>query len=683
MKLIVAEKPSVAIDIAKALGANTKSSGYYYNDTYKVTWLIGHLLEHKKPDEYNPKYKKWSIEDLPIKINEWLYNVAPNKEAHFKIVTELMNSTDIDEIVCATDAGREGELIFRLIYNHIKCRKKFKRLWISSYTNQSIVDGFNNLYDSNKFDNLSNSALSRSQADYLIGYNFTRLFSVYNNQKLPIGRVLIPTLNLVVERDNSINNFKASTHYILEIEVGENIFKYSENDEIVKSDNRSQFTTIINSISSYKNKAKVEDIKSQIKTISPDKLFSLTTLQQEANECFGYTAKETLEIAQLLYEKEKMISYPRTESEHVDDDVASTFKNILSQLDSENSNLALKYLKDGKKLSKKYVDETKLTDHHAIIPTGINNELYKIKQKNIYSLIVKKFISIFYPDYKYVENTIKLLIGPFQFIGVIKEVLQIGFKCLYENTEKEGNNSKINIGDYQNIDSHNINEIVSKPPKLFTDASLLSSMKNISKKLDDENLKQAIKNIGIGTPATRADIIERLISYKYLVRTKKNIYSTIKGRSLISVLPDLIKSPEMTAMWEEKLKLIEDGIFTNEAFMKEINTLIYGIVSSINNYSKIIVEEKVQFGNCPGCNNGVIHENQKYYYCSEYKNGCHFSFFKYKGDKLINHKSVTDLLTRGYTNELKGFKNKAGKKFKAKLSLRFESDKPKIEYMFK
>lgn len=568
MKLVIAEKPSVAMSIAKAIGAKNKKDGYYEGNDYRVSWCVGHLVQMANPDSYDEKYKKWRIEDLPIIPKEYKYEIVNTTKKQFNILKKLMNSKEVDAVINACDAGREGEAIFRLVYMKANCKKKIERLWISSMEDSAIKEGFNNLKDGKYYDNLFDSAKARAIADWLVGMNMSRLYSCLYDENYSIGRVQTPTLAMIVDRDFEIENFKKEKYYTVEIELDK--FILSTN----RIDNRVIAEQLINLIG---NTIKITDLVKKEKITKPDLPFDLTTLQRECNKYFGYSAKQTLDYAQSLYEK-KYITYPRTDSRYLTEDmIVSTINNILGKNDFDTERIKIVF------------NSKKVSDHHAIIPTvsSLSKDISYLPESEakVYRLILNKLnASVGYP---LVENTTKIvaIFDSFEFTNTGKVIKDEGFtKYLKEYTSKKSEDTifpNVNIGDELEIKEKNIKEKYTIPPKHFTEDSLLKAMEIAGNDALEKGVE--VERRGIGTPATRAGIIENLIYKGYIKRDKRNLISTRKGLNLVSIVIDEFKSPKTTAEWEMRLSEIANGKKDKEIFLKEIEE---EIKNTIGRYCK-------------------------------------------------------------------------------------------------
>lgn len=645
--LVVAEKPSVGRDIARVLQCKTKGEGCLIGEKYIVSWAIGHLITLCEPEDYSKDYKKWSISTLPI-IPETI-QLKPIKKtmSQLKILKKWMSSKEISSIICATDSGREGELIFRYIYEYVKCKKPVQRLWISSMTDIAIKEGFQKLKDSKEYDLLYLCAKCRSEADWLVGINATRAYTLKYKALLSIGRVQTPTLAIIVVRQEEINHFESKDYY--EVEA-----KY-ENFSGIWFEIKNKSTKIFEKEKADKiskkveqENGKIEKIKQEKKQQSPPLLYDLTQLQRECNKWFGYSAQKTLSIAQNLYEKRKMITYPRTDSQYLSDDmigkVQTTLKKIAFVSDYQaytNYIFALKKLP----LSKRIINNEKVTDHHAIIPTDgtIKIENLTQEEKNVYHLIVLRFLCVFYPQYIYTVTQIITNVKEEYFLSKGIAINQLGWKELYKNikNEKEKKEEEQTLPDCKEGQAVYVKEakVLKKktmPPPQYTENTLLSAMENAGRFVEDETLKEQLKESGLGTPATRAAIIERLIDVGYIIRKGKNLVPTQKAMQLIQIVPEQLKSPQTTGKWEKGLSSIAKGIMTDKRFMDSIKRYVNFLIQEAENTNTEVIFETenkktptIKFlGNCPSCQKGKIYENSKSFYCSRWKEGCTFTVWK-------------------------------------------------------
>ena len=599
MELVIAEKPSVAQSIAAVLGATQRKDGYLEGNDYLVSWCVGHLVELVQPESYEEAWKKWSYESLPIIPQEWQHEVKSDTKAQYQILKKLMHDDRVDAVVCATDAGREGELIFRLTYNMAGCRKPMKRLWISSMEESAIRDGFHNLRPGSDYDNLYHSALCRQEADWLVGINGTRLFTVlYGGKALKVGRVQTPTLAMLVDRESKIMNFKKEAYYMAHImgngldAVSEHISDKTEADRIAETCENGQ--------------ALVTSVVKEEKWVAPPKLYDLTTLQRDANRLFGFTAKQTLEYTQSLYEK-KLVTYPRTDSQYLSDDMEGTAKNVIEAI--FNSLLFEQNIMFNPDI-KRILNSKKVTDHHAIIPTMeiIKQDLKAIPESEmkILSLCANRLLCA--TGEKHIYNSTKAVITcnntVFKVSG--KEVWKNGwkeFEDFFKNSyktaedksdaEEEKKLPELREGMMIAVEQTKVSEHFTQPPKHYTEDSLLSAMERAGV----EDMGDEVERKGLGTPATRADIIEKLVKDGFVKREKKQMIPTEDGMKLITILPDVVKSPKLTADWENELTLVSKGEVAAEQFMSGIEAMVTDLVKT---YHSVSDEHKAMFGTCKG-----------------------------------------------------------------------------------
>jgi len=615
MELVIAEKPSVAQSIAAVLGATQRKDGYLEGNEYLVSWCVGHLVELAQPESYEEAWKKWSYESLPIIPQEWQHEVKSDTKAQYQILKKLMHDDRVDAVVCATDAGREGELIFRLTYNMAGCRKPMKRLWISSMEESAIRDGFHNLRPGSDYDNLYHSALCRQEADWLVGINGTRLFTVlYGGKALKVGRVQTPTLAMLVDRESKIMNFKKEAYYMAHImgngldAVSEHISDKTEADRIAETCENGQ--------------ALVTSVVKEEKWVAPPKLYDLTTLQRDANRLFGFTAKQTLEYTQSLYEK-KLVTYPRTDSQYLSDDMEGTAKNVIEAI--FNSLLFEQNIMFNPDI-KRILNSKKVTDHHAIIPTMeiIKQDLKAIPESEmkILSLCANRLLCA--TGEKHIYNSTKAVITcnntVFKVSG--KEVWKNGwkeFEDFFKNSyktaedksdaEEEKKLPELREGMMIAVEQTKVSEHFTQPPKHYTEDSLLSAMERAGA----EDMGDEVERKGLGTPATRADIIEKLVKDGFVKREKKQMIPTEDGMKLITILPDVVKSPKLTADWENELTLVSKGEVAAEQFMSGIEAMVTDLVKT---YHSVSDEQKAMFGTgkggqevlgkCPKCGADVV-----------------------------------------------------------------------------
>lgn len=673
MQLVIAEKPSVAMSIAAVIGADERKDGYMEGNGYLVSWCVGHLAGLADASHYGD-FKKWRYEDLPILPETWETVIAPDKKEPFNTLKTLMHRKDVTELVCATDAGREGELIFRFVYEKTGCEKPFRRLWISSMEENAIRKGFADLKDGHSYDPLYQSALCRAKADWLIGINATRLFSVLYNHTLNVGRVQTPTLSLLVERDNAIQNFETHKYYVVHIEGGglEAVSPpctEKEEAEKLRADCDGEAAVLTS-------------IVREEKTENPPRLFDLTTLQREANRLYGYTAKQTLDYTQSLYEK-KLCTYPRTDSQYLTDDMLPTAEHLVSGLFDR-----LDFAK-GVDLAPDYsriLDSRKVSDHHAIIPTAeaVKADLSTLpeSERNILLLTAAKLLSAVAPPYRYEAVTASLTCGGMTFTAKGKTVRTQGFKelerrfraSLKEQPEdkKEPEKSLPELNEGQTFPvTAKLTEHDTKPPKAYTEDTLLSAMERAG----SGDITGDAERKGLGTPATRAAVLEKLVQAGFAERRKKLLIPTKDGRNLISILPDMLTSPKLTAEWENELTRIAKGEADPEHFMQGIEAMAAELVRShaaVSDESKaLFAPERTEIGKCPRCGSPV-YEGKKNFYCSNRE--CQFAMWKndrfFESRKTtLTAKTAAALLSKGRAGMKGLYSEKTGKTYDADILL--------------
>lgn len=647
--LVLAEKPSVARDIATVLGCTKRGNGFLFGEKYIVSWAVGHLVTLYEPEEYDPNYKKWKFETLPIIPPVMKIKPISTTITQFDIIKNIMMDEKVDSLICATDAGREGELIFRYTYEAAHCEKPFQRLWISSMTDEAIRDGFASLKDGSSYDNLYSSAKCRSEADWLVGINASRAYTLKYNTLLSIGRVQTPTLAIIVRRQKEIDNFTPEDYF--EVISLYETFKGTWFDKETKETKISNKDAAEELAEKIKNKtAIVLNIDNDKKKQVPPLLYDLTELQRDCNKKFAFSAQKTLDIAQSLYEKRKLITYPRTDSRYLSNDMLSKIKNTLFKLNIHPYGEYVSYVLKLPKLpiTKRIIDDKKITDHHAIIPTDVKPNLSMLSQDEfkVYDLIAKRFICVFYPNYEYTITKITTEVESEYFLTKGKTILKLGWMELYKSSNKDNDTEtseqelpKLKKGQNILVVDSNVAQKKTKAPSHYNEASLLSAMENAGRFVEDEELKEQLKDGGLGTPATRASIIERLINVGYIKRKGKTIYPTEKGIKLIEVVPAELKSPETTGKWEKGLTSISKGKLSSERFMQSIERYVkYIIQESKKSTSAVTFKDESKSnttkktlptnGLCPICKNGDVFEHNKGFYCSNWKSGCKFTLWK-------------------------------------------------------
>ena len=711
MRLIVAEKPSVGRDIASSLGQHRKGKGSLAGSGWMVTWALGHLAELAPPDAYGGEYKKWNLETLPILPERFKVKVNAKTRDQFSVVKGLMTNPSVTEVINACDAGREGELIFAYLYDLTGCRKPVRRLWISSLTTEAIRDGFDSLRDGRLMKPLEDAAKSRNEADWIVGMNATRAYSVrfggYKNV-LSVGRVQTPTLKLLVDREREIEDFKPEKFWTVYARFARDENTY-DGVWFKKKENRLKEKEAAEAISEKVRGGTGTVKKAQKKNASekPPLLYDLTELQRNANARYGFTADRTLKAAQALYEERKLITYPRTSSRYLSKDMVGGLKKRVEAAGAlpELAPFAEKLLAANRlPISKRIVDDAKVTDHHAIVPTNKKSSgNLPPDEEKVYDLVSRRFLAVFFPDARFENTTVVTEVREETFLSRGRVVLEAGWRALYPNgvggrKEKEPPVlPPIEVGQEWDVAKVAVKEGETKPPPRYSESALLGAMETAGKFVEDEELRQAMKDSGLGTPATRAATIERLISVGYLEREKKVLVPTEKGRSLIQLLGDSrISSPELTARWEERLARMEHGSETRSSFMSDISDFAGKLVDEARSKEgeRVAAPAKRKgkrgaksrhangsggasvdkpsgesFGACPKCGSPVV-ETQKAFGCSAWReSGCKFAIWKTVSGKRVSEAQAKQLLAKGRTDQLKGFKSKAGKPFSAALTL--------------
>lgn len=674
MKVCIAEKPSVAREIASVLGATTKRDGYFEGNGYAVTYTFGHLCTLCEPSDYKPYWKSWDLNNLPMLPEKFKVKVSDDKgiKKQFNIVKNLFDKADV--VINCGDAGQEGELIQRWVINEAKYKGKVQRLWISSLTTEAIKEGFENLKPAEDYDNLYYAGFSRSIGDWLLGINATRLYTVKHGgykQVLSVGRVQTPTLAMLVNRYKEIENFVPQPYWELQTLYRDTLFSYEEGRFLKMEDGEK----LANKVKEHE--FEIMSITKKKGTEYAPKLFDLTGLQVYCNTKFGFSADDTLKIAQRLYEK-KVVTYPRVDTTFLPDDIYPKVKGILSKL-TDYSNLTQPILNKKIKKSSRVFNDKKVTDHHAIIPTGMQTHLQPAEQQ-VYDIIVKRFIAVFYDDCKVSNTTVIGKADDVNFKTTGKEILSKGWRVVFESdgskTKGESILPTFTKGE-KGPHEPSFLEKQTKPPKQYTEASLLRAMETAGKQVDDDELRDLMKENGIGRPSTRANIIETLFKRKYIKRNKKQILPTVTGIQLIDTIQnELLKSAELTGTWEKQLKDIEKGEISANTFIKGmkrmVDALVYEVrsekvetrISAVNNKpttkkakSKTKGSTKAITGyTCPKCQKGQLIKGKSAYGCNLYGKSCDFVLpFKF-GDKKISENQYLRLLDKGSTVNLKGFK---------------------------
>lgn len=680
MKLVIAEKPSVAMSLAAVLGATERKDGYLEGSGYLVSWCVGHLLELAQPEAYKEQYAKWRYEDLPILPENWKYEVPKDKKTQLALLCRLMKDKRVDSVVCATDAGREGELIFRLVYEYAGCNKPMERLWISSMEDAAIREGFDRLRPGSDYDKLYDAAVCRAEADWLIGINATRLFSVLYGVTLNVGRVMSPTLALLVQRESDIESFISKPFYVPEITCG----GFTASGE--KMTERSEAEKI--RMDCDHNSAFVRSVEKQVKTIQPPRLYDLTTLQRECNRIYGYTAQQTLDYVQSLYEK-KLATYPRTDSQYLTKDMQATAASLILWL---RDNMPFGKGCAGEPDIDRVTDDSKVTDHHAIIPTVeiARTDLTELPsgERDVLTLLAVRLLCATTQAHRFETVTAMLDCQGHTFTAKGKTILQSGWKEVErihrmsirqsETEHRENEDAALPVlkeGQTFETVSASLREGKTSPPKHYTEDTLLSAMENAGA----EDMPGDAERKGLGTPATRAATLEKLVSAGFVERKKKQLIPTKKGRNLIAVLPDNIKSPILTAEWESMLKQVEHGELSATSFMDQIADMSRTLVkehtapeerfADLFPSSKGTVHEAV--GVCPRCG-APVYEGKKGFFCDNRE--CSFALWKdnrfFSSKKKSITKSVAAALLKEGRISMSGlYSEKTGKTYDAEVIL--------------
>ena len=673
MQLVIAEKPSVGMALAKALGVSDKKDGYAEGENVIVSWCVGHLVGLANADMYDEKYKKWNIADLPIIPENWQFIVAEDKNKQFGVLRQLMEDSRVTEVVNACDAGREGELIFRLVYNKIGCNKPIKRLWISSMEETAIREGFANLRDGKEYENLYQSALCRAKADWIVGINATRLFSKLYNRTLNVGRVQTPTLAMLYERENSISNFQKEKYFNVHLKsvgldaVHEKV-KEQETAENIRKECDGQ-------------QAIVKSVKTERKTVNSPHLYDLTTLQREANRLYGFTAQQTLDYTQSLYEM-KLVTYPRTDSQYITDDMDGTARSIAESVGKKFAHF------EGLVLSpdtKRVINNKKVSDHHGIIPTVelANTDISSVPdgEKKILYLIANRLLCATSEPYIYETVTAEISCGGYSFVARGRNVISEGWKAIekaFRNYQKckddteETEEESVALSEGQVIERAviEVTEHFTQPLKHYTEDTLLSAMERAG----TDEITEEVERSGLGTPATRASIIEKLTKSGFIKREKKNLVVTENGTDLISVMPDIIKSASMTADWENSLSLMAQGKFTSQQFMADIEKLVDDIINVAKDSvdeSKVTRTSGEVIGVCPRCGENIT-VTPKAYSCED--RACGFVIWKNdkffeKSKKTLTKEMAAALIKNGKIPVKGLYSQKTGRNYDATVCL--------------
>jgi DNA topoisomerase-3 len=697
VKVCIAEKPSVAKEIARILKANQRRDGYFEGNGYQVTWTFGHLCTLKNPDDYTPDWKLWRMHALPMIPPRFGIKLIENDGVikQFNTIKKLV--TECDEVINCGDAGIEGELIQRWVLTKAECKKPLKRLWISSMTDEAIKEGFDKLKDGKDFDRLYSAGNARAIGDWLLGMNASRLYTLkYADGKgvLSIGRVQTPTLALIVRRFEEIQNFKSKPFWEIKTNYRNVIFNSTKG----RFDTAEDASLIIEEIKT--NLFEIVSFEQKKGNEAPPKLFDLTALQVECNKKFSFTADDTLKYIQSLYEK-KMVTYPRVDTTFLPNDMYSKVEGILKNM-TPYANFTTPLLAKPIKKSKKVFDDTKITDHHAIIPTGIMPSGLILEEKKVYDLIARRFISVFYPDCIVSNTTVMGKVCTHEFKATGKVILEDGWRVLYP--KKDNDKDAENEASEEQIMPHFVKgekgehtpdllEKQTQPPKMLTEATLLRAMETAGKQVEDDELRELMKENGIGRPSTRANIIETLFKRKYVTRDKKNLVPTQTGIQLINTIQnELLKSAELTGMWEKKLRQIEKGEYDPKNFLDEMKEMVAQLVAEVKRETKKMIfiqqdvkpeekkpdekkpekktkskpaetkkpvkkvvekAEEPQVITCPKCKKGTLLRGKTAFGCNEYKSGCTFKVMFEQYGKVLNDKQIYTLIEKRKSSKIK------------------------------
>jgi len=709
--LVIAEKPSVGRDIAKVLpGPFEKHEGYLEGPQHVVTWAVGHLVQLAEPEEYDPKFKRWRMADLPILPKRFKLVVRDERsKKQFKVVRQLLHREDIEEVINACDAGREGELIFAYLYEQAKATKPVKRLWLSSMTPTAIKEAFANLRPGSDLARLEQAARSRSEADWIVGMNATRAATIRLRSSfdgaVSLGRVQTPTLAIVVRREQEIRDFKPKPYWLIDATFGllegdldrSYLGRYhlpakgrraeEEDDQGVGRGERvaseEQARAVVEACKGREGQiTKLE--RREVKE-APPLLYDLTTLQREANTRYGFSARRTLAAAQRLYEEHKAITYPRTNSRYLSGDMVAEIKPVAELLAAHSAYakgakyvLGLDLLPLGR-----VVNDARVSDHHAIIPTNSPHKLEKMSEdeRRVFDLVARRFLAVFHPEARYEQTRVETVVAEHLFRSSGRVVIEPGWRALYDQHKEGGAQEEereeerllppLAQGERVRAEDLSVSRKETKPPRRYTDASLLAAMETAGKLVEDEELREAMKDSGIGTPATRAAIIERLIEVGYLERDGRTLVPTEKGMNVIKLLEShALTSPEMTGDWERRLAAIEQGSDSRERFMADIAEFTKKTVDDLDRKLNGVRIPRARLGPCPVCGREIV-ENRKGFSCwSPDDPGCGFVIWKSKSGKQLSAAIAKELIKHGRTKQqVSGFRSRSGRSFRARLAL--------------
>lgn len=622
--LVLTEKPSVAKDIARVLGCKRSGNGCIVGDKYIVTWALGHLVTLADPEAYDDKYKSWRMEDLPMLPGRMKLVVIGQTSKQFKAVSSLLSSAEVSDIVIATDAGREGELVARWIIQKANCRKPMRRLWISSQTDKAIKEGFASLKPSSQYDNLYRSAQCRAEADWLVGLNVTRALTCKHNAQLSAGRVQTPTLAMIVRREEDILRFRPKDYFTVKADFGEYTALYKDGKGQARFADAAAAKEVADSVRG--KRGVLSEVKKVYRFKAPPAAYDLTELQRDANKKYGYSAKQTLSLMQSLYETHKLLTYPRTDSRYITKDVAATLPERLRAIaigpykDSANAVLRSKPIQ-----TKYIVNDAKVTDHHAIIPTEQYVDLNKLsrEERHIYDLVVRRFIAVLSAPFEYDEVQVKITVGRYNFYTKGQSVKSAGWKALYDSSLADDDDDSepdlaaqrlpaLSQGAAAAVKEVRVCAGKTSPPARYTEATLLTAMENPASQVEDGRLRDALKTAGgLGTPATRADIIEKLFNSFYIERRGREIFPTSKGRQLIGIVPPDLKSAELTAKWEQQLSLIAEGKANDRKFIEEMRGYASSLVQAVKSSTAEYKHDNMTREPCPQCGKYLLEVNGK------------------------------------------------------------------------
>lgn len=622
--LVLTEKPSVGRDIAKVLNCSQNGGGCFVGTRYIVTWALGHLVTLADPEVYGDRYKSWNLESLPMLPKKMELVVIKETAKQFKTVRELMKRPDVDELVIATDAGREGELVARWIIEKAGFRKPVKRLWISSQTDRAIKDGFNNLKPAKDYDNLFKSAQCRAEADWLVGLNVTRALTCKYNAQLSAGRVQTPTLAMIVERENEIKRFVPKDYWTIDAKVNGFYLRWQDKaNGQTRTFDKAKADGIVAKVTG--KTAVITDVKKEAKKELPPLAYDLTELQRDANRRFGYSAKQTLSIMQKLYETHKIVTYPRTDSRYITEDIVPTLTERLKSIAvGPYAALVQAVIRNKIQVTRRFVDNSKVSDHHAIIPTEqyVNLSALSTEERNIFDLIVKRFVAVLNPPFEYEQTTLKADVAGEVFYAKGKIVKSKGWKSVYDGSshlddDEDDDEKDQSLPDVRKNDQLKIISVKSvngktKPPPRYNEATLLTAMEHPGKFIDNAALREAMESTsGLGTPATRADIIEKLFSSFYIERRGKEIIPTSKGVQLVGLVPQDLKAPDLTAKWEMQLSMISKGRANPGMFIDDMKGYASKLVSNVIASSVSYRHDNMTREKCPDCGNFLLDVNSK------------------------------------------------------------------------